>query len=121
MKKLIVALFLVGAFQFSVTAQTADDKLAAVNQEIKTGLVSKLKIDDDKAEKIIVIENEFHASMAAAKNLPVATKTQRKEKETMVHSAHVLRRQKLMELLLVGRQMEDVIEISEAARRKHKL
>lgn len=121
MKKLIISLFVIAAFQFSAVAQSETDKLAASNQELKTSLAAKLKIVDDKADKIIAIEDEFHNSIAAAGKLPENTTAEKKEKQKNIHSAHVLRRQKLMELPLTGREMEDVIEISEAARRKHKL
>ena len=122
MRKLFFLLFIAASFCVESSAQqTQTDKLAAANQETKTALIAKLKIAGDKADKIITIENEFHASMAVVNKLPSVTTAETKEKSRKEHDAHVIRRQKLMELPLTGREMEDAIETSEAISRKHKL
>lgn len=122
MRKLFFLLFIAASFCVeSYAQQTQTDKLAAANQETKTALVAKLNVAGDKADKIITIENEFHTSMAVINKLPSATTAETKEKHKREHEAHVIRRQKLMELPLTGLEMEHAIETSEAIRRKHKL
>ena len=122
MRKILFLLFTAASFCVEGAAQqTQADKLAAANQETKTALLAKLNVAEDKADKIITIENEFHASMAVINKLHSATTAETNEKRRKEHDAHVIRRQKLMELPLTGREMEDAIETSEAIRRKHKL
>ena len=122
MRKLFFLLFIASLFCVESSAQqTQADKLAAANQETKTTLVAKLNVAGDKADKIITIENEFYTSMAAIYKLPDATTAEKNERKRKEHDAHVIRRQKLMELPLTGREMEEAMETSQAIRRKHKL
>jgi len=121
MRKLFFTLFIIASVQSAVMAQATTDKKALAKAETRTELISKLSFSEANADRIIEIENEFFASLAAANLLSETTTAEKKEKHGKIHAAHVLRRSKLMELPLNGRQMEDVIELSESIRRKHKV
>lgn len=93
-------------------------KADAANEEIKTALATELNLPGAVADKVLVIENEFYAKLAAINalvDIPV------KEKEKKLHEAHVTRCTKLMETPFTPRQMEDVIILVEKIRVKHKL
>ena len=122
MRKLVFTILTVASTYFGGNAQeSASEKQASANEEIKKELVSKLSFSEAKAEKILIIENDFYASFISAKKLAENSEAERKEKNKQLNTAHVIRRNKLMELSITGRQMEDTIELSESIRRKHKL
>jgi formiminotetrahydrofolate cyclodeaminase len=123
MKRIIAVVCVLFAFHFTgLTQQTSvSEKQVLVNNETKAALVSKLSFSTETAEKIISIENEFFTSLSQTIGMPEISEIEKKAREKKVHEAHVTRRSKLMELPLTGRQMEDVIELSEAIRRKHKI
>jgi hypothetical protein len=121
MKKIICSFVFVFAFSLfglsQITLRT-EAKLAKANEELKTGLTTTASISGESADKIIAIEAEFFKNIAeidAQKNLVT------KDREKKLHVAHVTRRAKLMEIPLTGRQMEDVVFLSESTRRKYKL
>ena len=122
MRRLFFTMLVVASTYVGGNAQNSTtEKQVIANEEIKRELISKLSFSEDKAEKILAIENEFHGSLSSVRKLAENTEAEKKEKGKQLNSAHVLRRSKLMELPLTGRQMEDTIELSESIRRKHKL
>ena len=122
MRKLVFTILIVALTYIAGSAQNSSaEKQAATNEEMKKEFVSKLSFSEDKAEKILAIENEFYTSLASVKKLAENSEAEKKEKNKQLSAAHVLRRSKLMELPLTGRQMEDTIELSESIRRRHKL
>ena len=122
MRKLVFTALITMLVHFIGIAQgSVADKQAAANEEMKKELVAKLKVAEDKAEKILAIENHFHTSIAATKTMAENSEAEKKLRRAKEHEAHVTRRAKLMELPLTGREMEDVIELSESIHRKNKL
>jgi len=122
MRKLVFTALIIALVHFTGTAQgSVTDKQATANEEMKKELVSKLKVSEDKTEKILAIENQFYTSIAATKTMAVNSEAEKKLRRAKEHEAHVIRRAKLMELPLTGREMEDVIELSESIHRKNKL
>jgi|GEM_PF-3954146 len=117
MRKIFVLAFFLLSVQ-AVFAQKTENgnKQSKVNDEIKSALVSKLKLSTQAAEQAIVSENEFFEKLAAIRALG---ENSTKEKEKKLHEAHTTRRSKLMSIPLTGRQMEDVVELVESIRRKH--
>lgn len=120
MRKFICLLVLSFAIHSAAVAQNSamSVKETKATEEIRSVLASKLNLSADVVEKVIPIENEFHASMASIQTM---SNLSQKEKEKKMGAAHVARRAKLMEIPLTGRQMEDVVELVESIRRKHKL
>jgi hypothetical protein len=120
MKKLIcLSLFtLVIGSTAMAQAGTATTKEAKAMDETRLVLADKLQLTAAVIEKVIPIENEFHAAVAS---VGANANLSSKEKQMKVSAAHVLRREKLMAVPLTGREMEDVIEVVETIRRKHKL
>ena len=120
MRKFICLSGLIICLQMAAYTQTtsASAKEAKATEEIKTALSSQLHFSATVIEKIIPIENEFHASISATNALENLSL---KEKEKRLGAAHVTRRAKLMEIPLTGRETEDVVLLVETIRRKNKL
>lgn len=120
MKKIICSLIFIGALSLPVFSQATlniEARTAKAAEEIKTAL-AKMELPAEAAGKIIAIETEFHKSIAAIdaqKNLLL------KDREIQLNKAHVARREKLIAAPLSGRQMEDVIMITDKAWRNNKL
>jgi hypothetical protein len=120
MRKFICLLAMLVAIQSAGLAQnaTVSAKETKATEEIRSVLASKLNLSADVVEKVIPIEKEFHASLASIQTM---NGLNLKAREKKISAAHVTRRAKLMEIPLTGRQMEDVTELVESIRRKHKL
>jgi len=119
MRKILCLLATTLVLHTAGLAQDVETKERAVNDEIKTSLVSKFQFSTDQADKIVSIENEFHVSLNAIKE--AGEKMPLKEREKRKHDAHITRRANLAAIPMKGRQMEDVMELVESIRRKHNL
>ncbi len=111
MKRIIFSLLLASVICLAASAQQTDK--TAVNEALKKELIAKLSMTEDAAGKAVVIEAEFYTALATASAMPVATTTEQNAQHKKIHEAHVSRREKLLALPLTGRQMEEVVMISD--------
>jgi hypothetical protein len=120
MKKTFCLFLITISFYFSGFAQkaasSAQDK-PGLADEIKATLLVELKVSEDKAGKIVVIEEEFY-NKEASLNKMYFSAIKKKEK---LREAHLERRQKLVAVPLAPRQVEDAMQIVEKIRRKNGL
>jgi hypothetical protein len=117
MKKTFFLFLIAIGFYFSGFAQkagsSAQDK-PGLADEIKTTLIVELKVSEDKAGRIMVIEDEFYNKQASFNTLNLSA-IRKKEK---LREAHLERRAKLVAVPLAPRQIEDAMQIVEKIRRK---
>ena len=117
----IFSLLLFSFFLHGIVAAQQTDATTAqskATEEIRSTLTSKLQLSTRTVEKIISIESEFFAKLAAVQTTAGLSV---QEVEMKNNEAHVTRRAKLKEVPLAERQMEEVMDLVESIRRKHKL
>jgi hypothetical protein len=120
MKKTFCLFIITISFYFSGFAQKAASSAQnkpELADEIKATLIAELKVSEDKAGKIVMIEEDFYNKEASVNTLNLSA-IKKKEK---LREAHMERRVKLVAVPLAARQIEDAMQIVEKIRRKNGL
>lgn len=118
MKRIILSVLFATIVCIGASAQQSDKK--AIAEALKKELVAKLAFTEEKASKAAAIEEAFYKALTASAAMPSATTSERTAKDKKEHEAHVTRRENLMALPLSGRDMEDVVIISDRLHRADK-